>query len=500
MTIELKKSSKLISFDSIALILYALHILFNFMELPQIKYFYLLEVAFFMYGAFTKRWNDLLIPTFVFFFIEGQGRILSNYNFIMRNIFDIYLLVILAKSTIIHKKLIDFNKTPKFFTILILLHFGWYFAQIFNYQNVSPIAVLAGAKIYILPILFFLMFLREGMDLKKYNQRYLLNSFLFIIISQAVLVIYQMQHSDPHLLAISPHYSRIMRDVFVKHLFRPFGTSFISGGISVHFAYITAILFLFRSKTKLQTFFKIIAIIAMIFACFIMQVRTALIQLILIAFCAGFIQVLISRFRLVLLPLFLSTLLLIPLAIDNSKELDILFPKLQLGQSIARLEVLSDIQSVKGNRASPELFYETLVDKLTKTPFGLGPGRTGAANAMFVDKINSDVIFDMQYSWTLDNLFISLAIDFGWGMIFYSLLIILLPLYLLWRSIMYVIKGDGIDVITTTCAIVTLSILASCWGAIAIPYNPSSFFFWFFLSIAINEILQKERKLEKANL
>lgn len=500
MTNKLEKENKLLSFNSIALTIYLVHILMNLLELPQIKYFYIFEILFFAFGAFTKKWRDLLIPTFIFFFIEGQGRVLSNYNPLIRNIFDIYLIIILVKSVISNKKLIDFKKTPLFVTVLILMHFSWYFIQLFNFQNVSFLAVLTGSKIYIFPILFFLMFIQEELDINKYDQKSLLRSFIFIILLQVFLVFFQMIYKEAHLLAISPNYNRIMRGIFIKDLFRPFGTSFISGGISVHLAYISAFLFILKSNNKLDVILKTITISTMILACFVMQVRTSLIQLILISISAGAIQLLASRFKLFLVPLLFGLIMLIPVAINNSHYLEEKFPDLNLGQSISRLQALSSLKDVKSNRASSSLFFETLESKLTKTPFGLGPGRTGAANSLFVKEIKADILFDMSYSWTLDNLFISLAIDFGWGMIFYSLLVISLPCFILAQSIVIFFKNKKIDLILTISSIVTCSILASNWGSIAIPYNPTSFFFWFFLSISITELNKRSKNHESRNI
>ena len=152
-----------------------------------------------------------------------------------------------------------------------------------------------------------------------------------------------------------------------------------------------------------------------------------------------------------------------------------------------RIQALSDLDEVKSQRATPDKFYKTLVEKLSRTPFGLGPARTGAANSMFVDKIKKDLEYDMSYSWTLDNLFISLAIDFGWGMIFYSLLIIGLPLYLLWNCAYLYFKHGLSSSIAYSSSVTSFVILLSNWGAIAIPYNPVSFFFWFFSASALYE-------------
>ncbi len=488
------KARDLLTSNFLSLAMYLIHILMNYFEIGFLQYWYYLEVAFFFFIALKKPWPDLLYPTLIFFFIEGQGRILSNYNPIFRNIFDIYLVIIFLKSVIRDKKIIDFKATPTFFIVLIALHFVWYFVQFFNYQSVGIIGVFFASKIYILPILLFLMFLRNKMDIKAYDQNKLLGAILIIIFAQVFLIFHQMSLQEGHLLNLSPYYKKVMGERFIGNLFRPFGTSFVPGGISVHFAYISALLIFTKSTIRLASILKILAILAMIFACFTMQVRTSLIQLLLIVFGSYFMIALTSKMKLVLVPLILSSLLIIPIAIESSEKLDEMFPKLNLGYSIRRLQVLQDLDKIKSQRADFKTFYRTLTTKLEKTPMGLGPGRTGAANGMFVNRINADLLFDMRYSWTLDNLFISLAIDLGFGMIFYSLLIILFPIYLFLKTITIAIRKKKLNQTAFTCSLTTLIILASNWGAIAIPYNPVSFFFWFYLSIIIIE-LEKEKSL-----
>ena len=152
------KPGELLTNNSVCLLLYLTHLVFNLLESPLLVPFYYLEVVFFLYLGFKKNWRDLLYPTLVFFFIEGQGRVLTGYNPLMRNIFDVYLIVILIKSIISDRKIIDLKAVPISFNILIILHFVWYIVQIFNFQNLGSMAVIFAAKIYILPLLFFHLF------------------------------------------------------------------------------------------------------------------------------------------------------------------------------------------------------------------------------------------------------------------------------------------------------------------------------------------------------
>jgi hypothetical protein len=196
-----------------------------------------------------------------------------------------------------------------------------------------------------------------------------------------------------------------------------------------------------------------------------------------------------------LVPGIISLLFLIPPILSNLDSLDERFPELRLGIGIQRIQDLQDNRKLMSQRSGIDLFSSTLKKKLETTPMGLGPGRTGAANIPFSSRIENDLAFGKAYSWTLDNLFISLAIDFGYGMIFYSLLIILLPLYIIGSTLYLYFKRQIVSPVLGASAMATGVILASTWGAVSIPYNPISFFFWFFCASGLLAI--RDAKISK---
>lgn len=334
----------------------------------------------------------------------------------------------------------------------------------------------------------FFFFILEPYRLTGEEAKKFLGSILYIVILQVALIFFQMAMGEQHILRMSAYYSRIIGDKFSGILFRPFGTSFIVGGMAVPFAYTATILYWANTKSKLLSFFKMLAFIGMVFACIIMQVRTGLIQLIMIVFAINFVRGITSRMKYLVIPICLVAVNLLPVALENANKIQELFPEVDMSVSIARLQSLGDEKALKSSRASPLVVLDQLFYKLTRAPLGLGPGRTGAANSMFVDKIKSDLEFDMSYSWTYDNLWVSLAIDLGLGMIFYALVITLLPFYLMFKTLLEFMKTRRVDVMLLSCSITTGMILATNWGAIGIPYNPTSFFYWFFLAMGLNHL------------
>src|SRR5690606_79709 len=149
---------------------------------------------------------------------------------------------------------------------------------------------------------------------------------------------------------------------------------------------------------------------------------------------------------------------------------------------------IATIEGLASQRASFSTFLEAMSDRVSKAPLGLGPGRTGAANSQFISIIKDDPRFDMTFSWTLDNLFISLVIDLGVGMIFYTLLIVGLPIQTLFRYFSRLRSQSPPPTAAIVALICVFANLITSWGAISIPYNPSSFFFWFWLAYAMNQL------------
>jgi len=466
--------------DYFIFLLYCVHILLNFLGTPFLKFYFIFEVVCFFYLAFKKNWQDLVFTTFVFIMIEGQGRILGGYNIIFKNLFDIYLIVILFRSFIKNKNFFSYKRMPKLFFALIIGHFVWYGVQFFNYQSVGPLGPLFSTKIYIFPILFFFLYLNDEVDFDKYKQNKYSCMLLIVLALQAYLVIFQKEMGESQLLGIHHYYAKPMKDVFIDSLFRPFGTTNLPGAPSVYIPYFMSFIYFFSTNNLLVRVLKLVTIMILLFAFLIMQVRTGLLQFILVIFFSSIYISMRSKFKYFIVPGIFSLLFLIPPALNNLDSLDDAFPDLRLGIGIQRLKALKEKKNILGQRSGIELFSSTLKNKLTMTPMGLGPGRTGAANIPFSSRIEGDLAFGKAYSWTLDNLFISLAIDFGYGMIFYSLLIILLPIYIIGSTFYLYFKRQIVSPVLGASAMATGVILVSTWGAISIPYNPISFFFWFF--------------------
>jgi len=465
------------------------HLLLNFLGTPLLKYYYVLEVIFFLICAIIYPLSHIIIPIFALFFIEGQGRILWDYHPVFRVIFDFTLFIALLKSLAVNNTLVPKNSLPTIILLTIFGHFCWYIIQIFNISSVGLVGVIGASKIYIFPLLMFFMLLANSISSNKKILQQLQYFTLFMFISESLLIIFQMGVKEGHLLKISPFYSYAMKNnIFIAETFRPFGTSYLPGGFSTYMFLTVGLLFLVPMKNTFHRLVTTSAIGLSWFCLFLMQVRSTFAKQMAIIFLIQIFLFITSKFKFktfikfgVLFVALFAYLLTLPNIAD-------FFPTLDLEQSIDRVSIFSNLEKIKSARLNPAVFYDTITKKLSENPLGLGPGRTGAATNLSLDIIMSDPLWDERSSWSSDNLFISLSIDLGLGMFFYSILILSFPILLLNYAFSFYRKREINNFrITLISGIVTLVILAGNWGAVGIPYNPESFMFWFWTALGFNK-------------
>ena len=172
----------------------------------------------------------------------------------------------------------------------------------------------------------------------------------------------------------------------------------------------------------------------------------------------------------------------------NSLNFNIANSDAKYKRAIIRLFSIFDERTLTESRQGPSMAISYILNKLDEAPLGLGPGRTGAASNMNKAKIKNDPIFGVKKSWALDNLFVSLSIDLGVGMIFYMLIIILLPLKLLNHCARAFLRNSPIFPALWVTSVSSTIILLGNWGAIGLPYNPESFCFWFFIALGFKNV------------
>lgn len=475
----------------------------NFLSSPTLKYVYLISIIFAVLATFFLNYLNLLPVIFNLYFIEGQGRILWGNALWTKFIFDAIVLLSILKIFINNKKIYDFKKLPRIFLFLITLHFLWYGLEIFNLDTVSSLAAIASSKLYIYPILYFFALTLVDIDVNSKNFQRFLNYFIFLITLEVVLIFIQYYFKEKFLLEISPHYRIAMKDmIFTGSTFRPFGTSFVPGTISVFF-YLTLGFLFFQKKSFRANLLNFILIPLSALAIVLCQVRSALLKFVIIYLLIQIGETIFQRFKpMKIFSLILSASILlwgsIYIAnIDTSSNSSIVpthadneIPNTNeaIENVRDRFTSLGDTSVLQSSRISPSKFIEIASQKLVNKPFGYGPGFTGVLARLGVEN-NDFTIVKREERWAWDNLLMSLFIELGFGSIFYILIILYIPSYFFQFLIkFYKFKMDYEFKVLLTCFSSLTVIIAGNWGAVGITYNPESFIFWFFAALGFSTI------------
>ncbi len=464
-----------------------LHFIFNFLFLPGLQYVYVVEVLLAGVMVFMLPWNKLLLVVFALLFVEGQGRILWSYQPWSRLIFDSLLLIIFVRFVITQRKVVSLKRIPNYILILIILHFLWYGFELFNFNNVGVIGVLAAAKIYIVPLLIFFMLLAN--PLTEEELRELQKLIIVLLIVESMLAIVQMSMRETALLALHPYYATPLRgEQFSGIFFRPFATSFNPGSYSVFYFLVVGIMFLFPLPWKFRVL-QVITVVLSLIALFLSQVRSALLKYILelgLLFLS-FWSIGKQKIRTAFIGV-IGGVSVVLLLWKIGGHFNFYTP--ELINSFERALSLTNIQQISKSRINFSTFWQVSAKHLSEHPLGLGPGRTGAANTFNMDKILQDPEFGKSASWANDNLWISLFIDLGFGAWFYILLVWIIPLKIIAYRFLHQARLSVVQKrILLISGISMVIILLGNWGAIGLPYNPESFMFWFWASLGFNQLL-----------
>jgi hypothetical protein len=464
----------------------AIHFILNYLGTSILIPFYLFEIFLVIICVLCVEFRKSLIPIFALLFIEGQGRVLMNYNPIFRNIFDFTMAIVVLKSISMKKSIMPISALPHGLIFIIGLHFLWFTLQVFNIFTVGFFPALATSKIYIFPFIIFFMFLNNPLDKKEYVQ--LVNFIFFIVICECILAIWQMSIQEQSVLSITPFYATRMNDgVFTGAHFRPFGTTHLPGGLSSYLFMSVGLFYLLPMKTLLKKVLFAIAQTLTIFTFFIMQVRVALIKHIIIILGITLGLFLISKLKLKSFISFSAFISLFIFALSLVPDYELLFPEIDFENSTKRISMLQDVDEIRQQRQGGDKIFTTIIEKLSIDPLGLGPGRTGAAANMGAKFIYADPVYNIGSSWSWDNLLVSLIIDFGIGAIFYVSFILILFLKLVYNTTLsYHKKEESTYRVGLVSSVTCLSILIGNWGGIGLPYNPESFIFWFFMALGLN--------------
>ncbi len=480
------KKVKFILFVNFILLLISFTL--NFMGHPALKFIYLTQLSVAFISIMFYEISDILPIILTVFFLEGQGRILWEYASWSRIAFDILMLLAVLKVFIKQRKILDFNKTPPILILFISLHFFWYLVEFSNLYSVSTFAVLGAAKLYVYPILFFFGFSQLNIDVFSTKFQRTLTFFIILLTLEIALSVYQFNMKESLVLRLSHYYHKAMSDgVFTGLLYRPFATTQLPGAISA-FIFLTVGFLFLKPTSKIFYVVRIVIIALSAYVLILCQVRSALIKFVMIVILIHLGEIIYYRFK---AKGFLNLLPIIFLMLAGFYFLNTFTQKsgVDLNYVKDRITSLADVNKVRGARLNTNEFFKIISTKLSDNPMGLGPGLTGAAGSLSKDLLIDNPFVNSGMTWTSDNIIIALVIDFGYGAIFYLLMICYIPFYFFRFLIIYFRNKNEKEFKTLlVCFATIITILIGNWGAIGLTYNPESFTLWLLAAVGFSTI------------
>lgn len=461
----------------------------NFVGHPSLKH---LLAAYLAFAALTAAFGGFQVTGHVLLglsFVEGQARVLWNYHPAFRLAFDIVVAIALVHTFVVARG-INFKELLALpLRLLALLHLTWYLVEFANPANVGTLAPLAATKIYVFPLLVFLMFRANTAVFTSDWVEGIARGAVALTVAEGALAIFQMQQGEAHMLRISGHYLAAMKtDVFIGKDFRPFGTTFLPGVVSVYL-FLAAGFLLLRRRFDVKALVWVFVVVVFVSLTMLgSQVRSAMVKYALVLASAGVAlmwasPVRTSRKLIYLVGVAVVLGVLAPLALSRLEKIELA----GLEAGVGRWQDIQSVEDFQSKRVTPALALKVVWERLQRFPIGIGPGLTGAASSVSRDVMDRDPVYDKETFWGYDNLFLSLVIEFGYGAVFYLGLIFAV----LWEvaRAAHRARKEG-DAFRTRVAVVACCqmavVLLGNWGAIGLPYNPESFFFWFWAAIALN--------------
>lgn len=439
----------------------------------------------------------------IFSYFEGQVRILLGYNPVARIPFDILLVIGILRTFIIQKKFIDMERIPPLIVRFMVIHLAWWTLELFNPTGAGPLPTFATAKYYVFPFFLFFALSLRPIDIKsKFFQQFLI-IMLIITFLECALCIHQMGQGAELLWKISGNYKNLFKKFsnFEGFFFRPWGTTHAPGSaaillyLSLPLSFLVDFSFFKSKKFRVFILTSIVVIILLSwFTLFISQIRSALIKHLLITATYSLIYFTVAKNKagLIVRTGFFIVIIGAIIAL-NQNAYNKLDKELNLTSSLDRLEVLAN-SNVTDHRSG---FLHALGYAWEKTvyPLGYGPGMCTSYLPHYGRQRARLIEYDKNDFWALDNLYVFLSLELGVGFFSYIGSIFTIVLFTSLRTLVLLRRGhfDKVKSLIPSLTIFYILIIGN-WGAIALPFNPESFYFWLYASIAVSVAFSREVK------
>ena len=419
---------------------------------------------------------------FAYLMFEGSLKVLSGYHPIVHIGSD--LLLILAFLRIVNDRQhaipsIDQKKLHRRIyavTSFIVVFWLWCGIQFFNPLGLGILPSLAAAKLYVVPILVFFMVCNY---LDAQTLRQIPKLLIFMGLAQTALSIVDWHLGSGFVSSLHGGYASAVSSSFTGPYYRPFGTTAVPGGPSawVTNCFIGCVFYLYLEKAKVKEFLtqrKVMggAFVALgVATLLICQERALLLRfcglLFLSLFLLGPKSAILSTIGLGAAGIIAATLLS-PVQKDDFTP----YPESKTAQVQQRLTALGNIETWTESRQHT---IRKMIQLSSRALFGIGLSRTGAASAVWKDRITENPYFGISWAFS-DNVYRALFIELG---VFGLLAFVTLHAAVIWQLLS--VRHYLANFVAGSCVIM----LVAGFASEGILYQPDASFYWLFCGLGL---------------
>ena len=204
-----------------------IHFALNFLGSPLVLYSGALVAISAFLSVIFLRWQQAFYIAILFSLVGGQIKVIWGYQPFFRLLGDLLIVILVFRNFAKTRKLFDFTKIPNFIVWMMVGHFLWFIVGLFNPGGAGFIPSFASGKFYILPFFYFFAIINQDFDVTSRYFKDFLKVFMFFIILEAALVIFQSIQGPEFIFGISHHYKSLFEKFTLfaeSSTFRPWGT------------------------------------------------------------------------------------------------------------------------------------------------------------------------------------------------------------------------------------------------------------------------------------
>lgn len=490
-----------------------IHFALNFLGSPLVLYSGALVAISAFLSVIFLRWQQAFYIAILFTLVGGQIKVIWGYQPFFRLLGDLLIVILVFRNFVKTRKLFDFTKIPNFIVWMMVGHFLWFIVGLFNPGGAGFIPSFASGKFYILPFFYFFAIINQDFDVTSRYFKDFLKVFMFFVILEAALVIFQSIQGPEFIFGISHHYKSLFEKFTLfaeSSTFRPWGTSGVAGGYASHFFLSAGFTFLWAVQpggdeeqrlSVIKKLFIFLFTVLTLFAVFISQVRASFIKEILIISLGVFFSLIGTKFVAKrIIGIGVGVFIVLFLGAFAVKQSPVLSKIMSFEKVLSRYEEINTIEGAAGRRVSVDSALSEIGRRFSK-PLGFGLGMTTSYLPAYGEK-RRELVHDKEgVYWSMDNLFVSVAGEMGLGGIFLILIVLGTPLIL--ASLMFsALRANEYVVYRTVCYcfISILIITIGQWGAVGLIYPPEFQYYWFYAAIAMTTFYKAFPKAKGASL